>query len=256
MNIMNYDALNLGTGEFLYGNKLLSQIDELAEFPMLNANINWGKGKKWSRSYLIKEAGGIKIGIVGVVLPGPVKKAGLKKVSVKEPIEVLPPLISLLDKKVDLIVVLCHLGFEASKALAVKIEGIDVLISAHNRKLTSKPVRIGTTIIMQASNRGKYLGVLTLKIDKKDCGIIEADGRIVLLDNLVKEDRAVARLVSRHTKKVDEAKKADKRREASDQKKIMKTLKEMTPEEYIESLKQSSRPPVLKNSDSQENPTP
>lgn len=249
MNLMGYDALNLGGSEFLFNREFLSGIRDLASFPLLSANIRWEKEGFLSQPFLIKEIAGIKLGIIGITSPFLVKKEGFLDIFLKTPEGVLPPLISQLKKqKVDLIVVLSYLGFEGSSSLAKNVEGIDVIISANHWKITRKPRKVGNTIIMQATSKSKYLGVLTLTVDNKKRGIVNTRGRLVYLNDDVMKDQRIARLVNQHTKKVAEAKKAQRRKEEIDQDKIIKTLIKMSPEEYIESLKQAPpMPPSSKN---------
>jgi 2',3'-cyclic-nucleotide 2'-phosphodiesterase (5'-nucleotidase family) len=202
MNVLGFDALVVGNHEFDYGPQVLNQRISQAKFPVLAANVEGLPGLK---PYVIKTVGGLKVGLIGVVTADtpvathPRNVAGLKFISPEAAVtKYLPEVRS----QADLIVVLSHEGLEADKALAANVPGIDVIVGGHSHTKLLKPVRVGPTIIVQAWEHAKALGVLDLTV---------AGGKITASDGYLKEikpvpgreDPKIQRIVRRYSQQVD-----------------------------------------------------
>ncbi|SDL92229.1 bifunctional metallophosphatase/5'-nucleotidase [Sediminibacillus halophilus] len=84
----------------------------------------------------------------------------------------------------DLCVVLSHIGTAADQKLAEEIEGIDVLISAHDHQLYTEPRVINGTICNSAGSFGEHVGVLELTVE---------NGKVTLTDSsMLSTDKAEA----------------------------------------------------------------
>ena len=202
MNAMGFDAMAVGNHEFDFGPKVLQERLTEAEFPFLGANVQGLAGLK---PYVIKTSGGIRVAIIGVVTadtpitthPGNV--AGLKFTS---PEAAVARCLKELKGKADLIVVLSHLGYPEDRALAQKVPGIDVIIGGHTHTRLETPVRVNHTIIGQAWEHAKALGVLDLDLE---------DGKIVKFAGHLEEikpasgqaDQAAQRIVAQYSLQVD-----------------------------------------------------
>ena len=75
------------------------------------------------------------------------------------------------EEKVDLVVLLSHLGFPQDLKLAAETPGVDVILSGHTHNRLHEPARVGDTLIIQSGCHGAYIGRLDLEI---------ADGRVSL----------------------------------------------------------------------------
>ena len=64
MNLMGFDAMVVGNHEFDFGQDVLRQRIAEARFPVLGANVD---GFPQLLPYTIREVGGVRVGIVGVV---------------------------------------------------------------------------------------------------------------------------------------------------------------------------------------------
>jgi len=70
MERMGYDALNLGGPEFIFGKEFLEQTRSRVSFPYIASNLLYGGSRlPWTREYIIKEVGGIKVAILGILDP-------------------------------------------------------------------------------------------------------------------------------------------------------------------------------------------
>ncbi|MCG8499397.1 MAG: CehA/McbA family metallohydrolase, partial [Firmicutes bacterium] len=71
MNEMGYDAMTAGNHDFNYGQDRLVELDAIADFPILAANVykDAALKERLLSPYIIKEMGGQKIGIFGLATP-------------------------------------------------------------------------------------------------------------------------------------------------------------------------------------------
>ncbi|MFQ5976261.1 MAG: hypothetical protein ACE5J5_08105, partial [Candidatus Hydrothermarchaeales archaeon] len=71
----------------------------------------------------------------------------------------------LMKSQSDLVVVISHLGLSQDKVLAKVVPDIDIIIGGHDGKVLYDPVKIEEVLILQAGDRGQYIGKLTLEFD-------------------------------------------------------------------------------------------
>ncbi|OGP75357.1 MAG: hypothetical protein A2Y80_10595 [Deltaproteobacteria bacterium RBG_13_58_19] len=202
MNAMKFDAMVVGNHEFDYGLKVLKEIIAKAKFPILGANV---AGLPALKPYVIKNLNGVKIAIIGLVTPktpkltNPKDVQGLKFLS---PEMTARKYIQQLKNRAEVIIVLSHLGYPADRALAEKVTGIDVIVGGHTHTRLEKPARVNNTIIVQAWEYGKALGVLDLT--RKDGKISLAEGRLEEIHPKPgEEDPAISKIVARYQQKMD-----------------------------------------------------
>ncbi|MFA5974018.1 MAG: bifunctional metallophosphatase/5'-nucleotidase [Lentimicrobiaceae bacterium] len=170
--ILNSLGINAMTAhwEFAYGPTIFSQRVAELNYPMLANNIFDKVTKKpIYQPYSIKEIGGLRIGLIGIASNIVDKTMPL---SYSEGIyftlgkDELPPIIDLLriKEKVDLIVLISHLGFTQDMKLLSEVHGIDVCLIGHTHNRHYKPVLIGKTILIQSGCHGSFLGRLDLEL--------------------------------------------------------------------------------------------
>jgi len=198
------DAWEPGNHEFDQGPEVLGKALDYSTVPMICANLDVSnepalKGK--IKPDLIKIAGSVKIGIFGLITPNVNILTNLGK-----NVKVNPDLASVAQAEVDklkgegcnLIVALTHIGVDADKDLASKVNGIDVIVGGHSHTLIQTPIVVKNpngheTIIVQDGAKAAYLGQLTLYVGKK--GIEKYNWKLHLLDSSVPSDPFTQKLV-------------------------------------------------------------
>ncbi|MDZ7581687.1 MAG: 5'-nucleotidase C-terminal domain-containing protein [Deltaproteobacteria bacterium] len=170
LNALGLDAMT-AHWEFAYGPKAFKQRAAELSYPMLAINVyDQATKERFFPPYSVKEIGGLRIGLVGVAsnivdktMP-PSFSEGLEFTLGREE---LPPIIDVLrtQEKVDLIVLISHLGFSQDMKLLSEVEGIDVCLSGHTHNRLYKPAVQGKTLIIQSGCHGSFLGRLDLEID-------------------------------------------------------------------------------------------
>ncbi len=202
MNAMRFDAMVVGNHEFDFGPKVLKQRMAQARFPMLGANI---KGLAALKPYVIKNLQGVRIAIIGVVSPEtpvtthPRNVIGL---TFSTPENAVKKYLPELKRRADIIIVLSHCGFQADRELAAKVPGIDVIVGGHSHTKILQPELVGRTIIVQAWEHAKGLGVLNLRL--KDGKVIGFEGTFQEISSATGAPNfQVQEIVARYARQVD-----------------------------------------------------
>jgi 5'-nucleotidase / UDP-sugar diphosphatase len=239
MALMGYDALNLGSPEFTFGKGFLEQTRSKISFPYISSNLLSGGSRiPWTREYLIKEVGGVKVAILGVLDPD-----GLARLPDREQVkglEVIPPeaalkrLLPEVRGKVDLVILLSQFDVENTLALVRAVNGIDVAISSASDGVFFPPATDKeTAVLLQTGSQGKTLGFLKITLDEKRA-LRVSEKKYVSLDNSVPGNREIETLVAT-VKKAQETEQEKLRRERQEniRKEQAETLK-LSPQEFME----------------------
>jgi 2',3'-cyclic-nucleotide 2'-phosphodiesterase (5'-nucleotidase family) len=194
LNSLRLDAMT-AHWEFAYGPKIFNQRVAELNYPMLANNVyNKEINKLVYQSYIIKEIGGLRIGLVGIAsnivdktMP-PSYSEGIYFTLGKDE---LPPIIDVLrtQEKVDFIVLVSHLGFPQEMKLLSEVRGIDICLSAHTHNRLYKPVLNGKTIVIQSGCHGSFLGRLDLEVDGGQ--IVDYHHRLVEVEAGIQPDPTV-----------------------------------------------------------------
>ncbi len=211
MNEMKFDAMVVGNHEFDFGQKALRERIGEAKFPVLGANVEPDAQAPVKaellpmQPYLLKELNGIKTAIIGITaeemptMTHPKNLTGLKFLSQAETAE---KYVKELRNKVDLIIVLSHIGYHQDMMLAERVKNIDIIVGGHSHTKVERPALVGKTVIVQAWEHGKVLGVLDVKVT--DHKMTETNDRLVgIKQEQLKKDDAVASIIDKYSKKVD-----------------------------------------------------
>ncbi len=204
MNIMRFDAMVVGNHEFDFGQEELRKRIAEAEFPVLGANV---EGMEQLRPYVLKEVDGTRVAIIGVVteytpeFTHPRNVAGLR---FSPPADVLRKCIGELRGKADIVIVLSHSGYSEDRLLAGQVKGIDVIVGGHSHTKLKEPARVNGTIIVQAWEHAKALGVLDLTV--RDEKIEGYKGHLEEIRPVQgREDKIVQRMVQEYREGSDKA---------------------------------------------------
>ncbi len=202
MNTLRFDAMVVGNHEFDFGQKVLKKRISEAKFPILGANV---EGLSFLKPYIIKELQGVRIAIIGVttedtpITTHPKNVIGLKFLS---PADTVEKYVKEVRGRSDILIVLSHIGYPTDRVLAEKVKGIDVIVGGHSHTRIDEPVKVGDTILVQAWEHGKALGVLDLTVDGGK--LIRFKGHLEeIKPEKGKEDKVTASLVEKYKKRVD-----------------------------------------------------
>lgn len=203
--LLNQMGLGAMTGhwEFAYGPRKFQTITRKLNYPMLAVNCYHEKDHRpVFAPYTILEEGNLHIGVVGVaativdkVMPPHFSEGIYFTLGNEE----LPGYIDQLrnEERVDLVVLISHLGFPQEVKLAGEVEGIDVILSSHTHNRLYHPVQVKDTLIIQSGCHGSFLGRLDLEVENKK--IRKFQHQLLTVENHVDPDPVVEELVYQAT---------------------------------------------------------
>ncbi|WP_404308730.1 bifunctional metallophosphatase/5'-nucleotidase [Neorhodopirellula lusitana] len=175
LNALNLDFAIPGNWSVVYGTKQFQKLSSMVNYPMIAANIlDEATGELVFEPYLVKEINGVKIGLLGFTDPDvPTRQPPhMSEGWTFQQAEVLQPLIDKLrnTEKVDVVVLVSHIGLHRAVPLTSKLQGVDVHLSADTHERTYEPIEVGDAWVVEAGAFGTLVGVLDLVV---------ADGKIV-----------------------------------------------------------------------------
>jgi 5'-nucleotidase / UDP-sugar diphosphatase len=233
MGVMGYDALNLGGPEFNFGKEFLEQPLSRVSFPYIASNLLYNGNKlPWTREYIIKEAGGIKVAILGVLdVDGLAQHPYQDRVN---GLEVMPPeaalnrLLPEVRGTADMVILLSRFGAEKTHALVTAVKGVDVAISSgEDDQFPGKAP--AHTVLLHTLYLGRTIGLVKIALDEKGALNVN-DRRDIPLDSSAPDNGEIGRLVEEHkraqAKKVEELAKKQRM-------KLMEGL-QLSPAEFME----------------------
>ena len=201
-NYMNSDVVTLGNHEFDYTTDTLISFLKLANFKIICCNIVDKKTKKpLFDPYKIITKNGIKIAVIGVIteeLPRIVTKTNIDDLQILDIIPTVKKQIAKIKEmeKPNLIILLTHVGYEVDKHIAEAIPEVNVIIGGHSHSKIPHPAKHNNTIICQAHEKGKYLGVLDLKVDIKNNSVHSFLGKLVpIITDYIQPDTTIIKVV-------------------------------------------------------------
>ncbi|HVP36762.1 MAG TPA: bifunctional UDP-sugar hydrolase/5'-nucleotidase [Terriglobales bacterium] len=169
LNLLHPSVFELGNHEFDYGIDNLKKDLEVADFPVVCANlIDKEKGRPLVKPYIIIDDGKLRIAFIGLItesLQKILKEGG--KLQVVDAESTLTYYMNVLSDSTDIQVLVSHMGVQADKSIAKKVQGLELIIGGHSHSTIFKPAKVGNTLICQAGSNGKYIGKLDLFLDSK-----------------------------------------------------------------------------------------
>ncbi len=187
MNLLGYDAMAVGNHEFDKPPFVLKMQRDLAQFPMLAANIYSG-GERLFAPYKIFNVGGVRVAVMGLTTEDTQRMAhpdNMKNIEFRNAIAEAAKVVPELRKQADIVIAATHMGHyqngeHGSQApgdveMARAVNGLDLVVGGHTQNpacmkaenvidrayvpgTDCKPERQNGTWIVQAHEWGKYVG--------------------------------------------------------------------------------------------------
>lgn len=199
MNALGLDLAIPGNWAVAHGPEAWKQRVREFNYEMIAANMADDSGKLLFEPYTLREINGVKIGFIGFTEPDiPVRQPPYMSEGLKFPgTEVLQPLIDELRevKKVDMVVIVSHIGLPKAVGLADSLKNVDVILSADTHERTYEPIIRGDTWIVEAGAFGSFVGLLDITVDSQN-RITKRSWRLIeLRSELFPEDPEIKRVV-------------------------------------------------------------
>ncbi|MFH1845636.1 MAG: bifunctional UDP-sugar hydrolase/5'-nucleotidase [bacterium] len=185
MNAIGYDVGVIGNHEFDNGRDNAWRLPGVAAFPLLAADILDENGEpEFAHEPVIRERGGLKIGIMGVSCAGLLAVAAHSHtagLSMREQARAVREMIAELDPATDLLILITHNGVDGDDELAVELvgSGLDLIVGGHSHTRLNEPLVVGDILIVQAGSHIKNLGRLDLRVE--DDRVVAHRGELIQL---------------------------------------------------------------------------
>lgn len=233
MGKIGFDVITLGNHEFDYRSKGISNMLNTAAkskkenpalpFPeLVSSNIDWGKNtdkedkelqaalKNYgSRSYVILERGGVKIGVYGVMGQEAEDYAPESGIDFDNIVDTSKEIVKQLKEEgADMIVCLSHSGTNEDKSksedeiLAKKVPEIDVIVSGHSHTKLDEYIKVGDTYVVSSGRYGEFLGEIDL-IPSGDRWKVK-EYKLNRLDETVSADEEILAELDGYKKEINE----------------------------------------------------
>ena len=168
MALLKPDAM-VGHWEFTLGTERVKELVGQLGFPFLAQNV---RDTEWDEpafdAMTMIERGGVKIAVIGQALPYtpianprwmiPNWSFGIRENDLKLNVE------KARKEGAQLVVLLSHNGFDVDRKLAGRVNGIDVILTAHTHDALPEVVKVGKTLLVASGSHGKFVSRLDLDV--------------------------------------------------------------------------------------------
>jgi hypothetical protein len=200
-----YAAVNLGEKDFMLGFGYLRYLQSVSQVPMLSGNTVRGDAKKpVFEAYVVRS---LKVGdeetpVALIGLMSPKFEAEIAQwnpgLKVRPPTEVLTELQPQIQAEAKLAVLLFHGGLQEAKELAKAHPWLTAVVTAHEAEdYRARAETVGSTILVNAGQKGKYLGRMDLKRGAE--GKVEVAHRFPIdMEHTIADDPEVRAILNRY----------------------------------------------------------
>ncbi|MEZ3441256.1 bifunctional UDP-sugar hydrolase/5'-nucleotidase [Alistipes sp.] len=186
MNRLHYDVATFGNHEFDHGQAYLGRMLDSMEFEVVSANI-FSDTLTFPQPapYAVFRRGGVRIGVIGAVTnyEGPGHPAGNRSsfvgLAFPDPQAEAVKYAAILRPKVDVLILLSHMGDDRDMELLGKTQLFDLVIGGHTHVVLD--TLINGTLLTQTGKNLKNLGVSTVRL--RGHKVQSVDFRVVPLDD-------------------------------------------------------------------------
>lgn len=198
LNALGLDGMT-AHWEFAYGAAHLRTVASRLSYPLLAINCyERGTNQLVFPPTHVVERGGLRIGIIGIaatIIDKGMPPSFSEGVRFTLGRDELPDHIARLrnEDRVDLVIVLSHLGFPQDYKLATEVAGIDVLLSGHTHNRLVEPVRVNNAIIIQSGCHGSFVGRLDLEFGGSHISAVKH--QLISIDETIEPDRDMQAMV-------------------------------------------------------------
>ena len=175
MNLAGYSVMAPGNHEFNFGWENLLELERMANFPIIAANV-FRDGQSLLQPHHIVNVAGVNLGFFGLATPTtPVTTHPNNVIGIDftDPVEASRRSVAALRAAgADVIIALAHLGFDPENAsgdewpllITAAVPGIDLFIDAHSHTLIPNGYWANGVLVVQAGEHGEWLGMVEIEV--------------------------------------------------------------------------------------------
>lgn len=168
--------------------------------PFLAGNVRDNDfGDQVFQSTRFFERGGVNIAVIGQAFPYtpisnprwmiPAWSFGIREDEIRKSVA------SARAAGAEIVVLLSHNGFDVDRKLAGRVEGIDVIFTAHTHDALPQPTHVGRTLLVSSGSHGKFLSRLDIEVANRR--VADYSYRLIpVLSDAIEPDPQMAKLIS------------------------------------------------------------
>jgi 2',3'-cyclic-nucleotide 2'-phosphodiesterase (5'-nucleotidase family) len=200
LNHLSFDGMT-AHWEFAYGPIQFDKIVKKLRYPMLAINCYRKNGRELAyKPYHIIERNDLQIGIIGIAativdktMPDHFSEGLYFTLGRDELQKYVKQLRE--SERVDLIIVLSHLGYPQELKLAEEVDGIDVLLSGHTHNRIYEAVISNGAIVIQSGCHGSFIGRLDIEVSEKR--VKDFKHQLITVDASIDPDESALDIIER-----------------------------------------------------------
>ncbi|MEA3391966.1 MAG: bifunctional UDP-sugar hydrolase/5'-nucleotidase, partial [Candidatus Marinimicrobia bacterium] len=210
LNLVKPDFFTMGNHEFDYS---WAHLDSLrlneAKFGMYAANlIDTETGESAAPQFRVFLRKGYRFALIGLTTPyldELTMPKNLEGIEVADPAETAQNLINTLkNRKIDLFIVVSHMGIGNDRKLAEAVPEIDLIVGGHSHTYMREAENVNGVWIVQADDHGRYVGLTNFHVDEGEITSLEMD-YIETITGKLTPSKDVAKIVDAYETELKEA---------------------------------------------------
>ncbi len=209
LNLVEPDFFTIGNHEFDYSWRHVDSLRRhLADFGMYAANLvdtrNGESALPQYKVFRIRRYPVVLIGLTHPRLDFLTMPENLEGVKVDDPVSSAKNLIRQLKKRgLHTFIVVSHIGIEGDRELAEAVPEIDLIIGGHSHTYMREPEQVNGVWIVQADDRGRYVGLTRFHAEKGEITSLEMD-YVETVAGKLKPSKDVEALISAYEEELAE----------------------------------------------------
>jgi 2',3'-cyclic-nucleotide 2'-phosphodiesterase (5'-nucleotidase family) len=164
-NALGPDAAVLGNHEFDFGPEIAAQRIADSSFPWLAANVKGPDGQPFggTKATLLKAAGGLSVGFVGVLTADTARLSQAAGVVFDAELPALRQAVAALRAQgASLVVALTHLDLAEDRRAAHEVPGLDLILGGHDHEPST--LQEGRVLLVKAGSDARWLAKVRLTV--------------------------------------------------------------------------------------------
>jgi 5'-nucleotidase len=205
-NLAGLDYATFGNHEFDFGPDVLKERIQESKFGWIAANViekSTGRTFAGAEPFVIREFGGVKIGIFGLVLPETktTSRPG-PDIDFLNPCDTAKTVVPQIHQRgAKVVVALTHLSMREDKEVA-RCANVDVIIGGHEHTLLESSA--GGAPIFKMTADARELGQIDLNISKATGELASIDWKVIPVTSQTLEDNLFSSIYSKYRKLLGE----------------------------------------------------
>ncbi|MBW1636616.1 MAG: hypothetical protein JRJ68_10120 [Deltaproteobacteria bacterium] len=194
---MGYDAIAVSASDLTAGKDFFESSAE-NHYPWTSVNIFDSSGKALFKPYIVKDIGGLTVGVVGITGQS---SQNSQWAVIKDWQGPLRRQLQDLESLADIVVLLSNLPSSDIHSIVQLFPQIDLIITADRKRGNLSPSISGNSLISQTGARGKYLGQLSIKFRKSGRWYSDNSRKIEVIEDRIKSvDNQIGKLQKQNDK--------------------------------------------------------